>query len=117
MSQRPASDIKKMGEGLARSDSRGGTAMRDAIVMSLDYLKEKGKKDTTVLLIVTDGDDTASIISIEKCIQEVQKSEAVIYAITHATGGVAYYPKGPAEVEQIAQQVAHELRNQYILAY
>jgi Ca-activated chloride channel homolog len=132
------SDIKKMEEGLARIDSRGGTAMRDAIVMSLDYLKEKGKKDKKVLLIVTDGDDTASIISIEKCIQEVQKSEAVIYAIgllneesvrdqkrakraldaiTHATGGVAYYPKGPAEVEQIAQQVAHELRNQYTLAY
>ena len=32
-------------------------------------------------------------------------------------GGVAHYPKGPAEVEQIALQVAHELRNQYILAY
>ena len=132
------SDVKKMEEGLARIDSRGGTAMRDAIVMSLDYLKEKGKKDKKVLLIVTDGDDTASIISIEKCIQEVQKSDAVIYAIgllneesvrdqkrakraldaiTRATGGVAYYPKGPAEVEEIAQQVAHELRNQYILAY
>ena len=132
------SDIKKMEEGLARIDSRGGTAMRDAIVMSLDYLKEKGKKDKKVLLIVTDGDDTASIISIEKCVQEVQRSDAVIYAIgllseesardskrakraldaiTHATGGVAYYPKGPAEVEEMAQQVAHELRNQYILAY
>jgi len=132
------SDIKKMEEGLARIDSRGGTAMRDAIVMSLDYLKEKAKKDKKVLLIVTDGDDTASIISIEKCIQEVQKSDAVIYAIgllneesardqkrakraldaiTHATGGVAYYPKGPAEVEEMALQVAHELRNQYILAY
>lgn len=132
------SEIKKMEEGLARIDSRGGTAMRDAIVMSLDYLKEKGKKDKKVLLIVTDGDDTASIISIEKCIQEVQKSDAVIYAIgllneesqrdqkrakraldaiTHATGGVAFYPKGPAEVEEMALQVAHELRNQYILAY
>ncbi len=132
------SDIKKMEEGLARIDARGGTAMRDAIVMSLDYLKEKGKKDKKVLLVVTDGDDTASIISIEKCIQEVQKSDAVIYAIgllseesardqkrakraldaiTHATGGVAYYPKGPAEVEEVALQVAHELRNQYILAY
>ncbi len=132
------SDMKKMEEGLARIDSRGGTAMRDAIVMSLDYLKEKGKKDKKALLIVTDGDDTASIISIEKCIQEVQKSDAVIYAIgllneesardqkrakraldaiTRATGGVAYYPKAPAEVEEIALQVAHELRNQYILAY
>lgn len=132
------SDLKKMEEGLSRIDSRGGTAMRDAIVMSLDYLKEKGKKDKKVLLVVTDGDDTASAISIEKCIQEVQKSEVVVYAIgllseesvrdqkrakraldaiTHATGGVVYYPKGPTEVEQMALQMAQELRNQYILAY
>ena len=36
------SGIKKLVEGLARIDWRGGTAMRDAIFMSLDYLKEKG---------------------------------------------------------------------------
>ena len=36
-------DIKKMEEGVARIDSRGGTAMRDAISMSIDYLKKKGK--------------------------------------------------------------------------
>jgi len=34
------SDVKKMEEGLTRIDSRGGTAMRDAIRMSIDYLKE-----------------------------------------------------------------------------
>lgn len=33
------SDIKKMEEGIARIDSRGGTAMRDAINMSITYLK------------------------------------------------------------------------------
>ncbi len=38
----------------------GGTAMRDAISMSIDYLKEKGKKDKKVLLVVTDGNDNTS---------------------------------------------------------
>src|SRR5947209_5632912 len=38
-------EIKKLEEGVARIDSRGGTAMRDAIAMSIDYLKEKGKND------------------------------------------------------------------------
>ena len=37
-------DIKKMEEGVARIDSRGGTAMRDAISMSIDYLKEEGQE-------------------------------------------------------------------------
>src|SRR5271165_711808 len=46
-------DIKKLEEGVARIDSRGGTAMRDAISMSMDYMKEKAKKDKKVLLVVT----------------------------------------------------------------
>ena len=53
-------DIKKLEQGLARIDSRGGTAMRDAISMSIDYMKENGKKDKKVILVVTDGNDTAS---------------------------------------------------------
>jgi Ca-activated chloride channel homolog len=52
-------DIKRLEEGLTRIDSRGGTGMRDAITMSMDYLKEKGKRDKKVLLVVTDGDDTS----------------------------------------------------------
>src|SRR5262245_34712783 len=37
-------DVKKMEEGLARIDSRGGTAMRDAVSMSIDELKDKAKR-------------------------------------------------------------------------
>ncbi len=36
-------DIEEMKEALARIDSRGGTAMRDAIRMSIDHLKEKAQ--------------------------------------------------------------------------
>ena len=39
------SDVKEMEEALTRIDSRGGTAMRDAVRMSIDHLKEKAKKD------------------------------------------------------------------------
>ena len=38
------SDIKKMEEGIAKIDSRGGTAMRDAINLSMDYLRKEGKR-------------------------------------------------------------------------
>ena len=53
-------DIKLLERGLEKIDSRGGTAMRDAIRMSIDYLKENGKKDKKVLVVVTDGDDNNS---------------------------------------------------------
>lgn len=134
------SDLKKMQEGIARIDSRGATAMRDAIWTSMDYLKKKGKKDKKVLLIVTDGNDNASNETLERLVQRAKNVEngVVIYAIgllnqeekrearkakralddlVQATGGVAYYPKELADVNRICLQVAHEIRNQYILAY
>src|SRR5215470_12813722 len=39
------SDIKKLEQALDRLDARGGTAMRDALGMSIDYVKRNGKKD------------------------------------------------------------------------
>jgi Ca-activated chloride channel family protein len=50
-------DAKVLEQGLTRIDSRGGTAMRDAIRMSIDHLKEKAKRDKKVILVVTDGND------------------------------------------------------------
>ncbi len=132
------SDLKSLEEGLSKIDSRGGTAMRDALSMSIDYLKEKGKKDKKILLVVTDGNDNTSAISLEKLVAKVQQSEALVYAIgilseeeprdarrakraldaiTQAAGGLAYYPKDIEEVEKISPQLAQEIRSQYVLAY
>ena len=132
------SDMKKLEEGVARIDSRGGTAMRDAISMSIDYLKDKGKKDKKVLLVVTDGADTASTGSLEKLIDKTRQGEVLVFAIgllneeerreakkakraldviTRESGGLSLYPKDLAEVDKIAQEVAHEIRNQYTIAY
>jgi VWFA-related protein len=131
-------DIKKLEEGVARIDSRGGTAMRDAISMSIDYLKEKGKKDKKVLLVVTDGNDTASSGTLEKLIDKARDGGVLIYAIgllneeerreahkakraldaiTKESGGLSFYPKDVTEVDRIALQVAQDIRNQYTIAY
>ena len=131
-------DIKVMEEGVARIDARGGTAMRDAVGMSLDYLKAKGKNHKKVLLVVTDGNDNASSLGLERLVDRARQSEVLIYAIglldeeehreaksakralnalTHESGGLAFYPKGVAEADAIALQVAHEIRNQYTIAY
>jgi Ca-activated chloride channel homolog len=133
------SNVKKLEAGLDKIDSRGGTAMRDAISMSLDYMRQKAKRDKKVLLVITDGNDTASNESLEKLVQKVKSSDGVLIytigllneeskrdakaamrtlkALTEASGGLAYYPKELPEVGKIALQVAHEIRNQYILAY
>jgi VWFA-related protein len=38
-------------------------------------------------------------------------------AISEASGGLAFFPKELPEVTQLALDVAHEIRNQYIIAY
>jgi VWFA-related protein len=132
------SDIKKLEQALDRLDARGGTAMRDALGMSIDYVKDKGKKDKKVLMVITDGDDNASTESLEQLVRKAQASEVLIYSIAlldeevprraknarralkelaEASGGVDFYPKTLGEVEQITPRIAHEIRNQYILGY
>lgn len=134
------SDIAKMEEALTKVDSRGGTAMRDAVSMSIDYLKEKGKREKKVLLVVTDGDDNTSgaANTMEKLVDKAQQSEVLIYtigllteeergkakratralnALAVASGGLAYFPKAVDDTEALAAQVAHEIRNQYTITY
>ena len=132
------SDIKAMQEGVARIDSRGGTAMRDAISMSIDYLKKEGKRQKKVLLVITDGNDNASTMNLEKLVTRAQQNEILLFSIgllneeerreariakraldtlARESGGLAFYPKSAADVDQITLQVAHEIRNQYTIAY
>src|SRR5207245_370079 len=74
------SSVPELKEALERIDSRGSTALYDAIIGSLDHAK-KGKKDKKVLLVVTDGEDNASRNSLEKTVREIQKTDVVIYTI------------------------------------
>ena len=127
-----------MEEGLARIDSRGGTAMRDAISSTLDYVRKQAKHDKKVMLVITDGNDNTSTLSLERLVQQAHQSEILLYFIgllneedrheakkakraidtlAKASGGSALYPKDLSEVERNALEVASEIRNQYIIAY
>jgi len=131
-------EIKKMEEGLTRIDARGGTAMYDAISMSIDHLKAKAKRDKKVLMLITDGADTASKTSLEKLISQAHTTDAVVYAIAmlneeipreskkakraletiaKATGGLCFFPKTLDEVDALALEVAKDIRNQYVIGY
>ena len=131
-------DIKKLEEALDQLQTKGGTAMRDAVSMSIDYVKDKSKKEKKVLVIITDGNDNTSNINLEELVRKAQQSDVLIYSIgilgeetpsdirkarralhdlAVASGGMDYYPKDLEEVDKLTPEVAHELRNQYTLAY
>src|SRR6202166_1621653 len=132
-----SSSIPELKEALERIDSRGSTALRDAILGSLDHLK-KASKDKKILLVVTDGEDNASRNSLERTLREIQKTSTVIYTIgllgqenkrsaktakkalteiAQASGGLAFFPENVDDVHAICEQVAHDIRHQYTLAY
>jgi VWFA-related protein len=132
------SDIKALEQGLAKIDSKGGTAMRDAIMMSVEHLQKKAKRDKKVILVVTDGNDNASSIQLPELIRAAQQNDVLIYAIgllgeedrkeaakakralnllVESTGGMVFYPKDVTEVEKIAHEVARDIRNQYTITY
>ncbi|MGA2273534.1 MAG: VWA domain-containing protein [Bryobacteraceae bacterium] len=131
-------DIAEMEEALSHIDSRGGTAMRDAIRMSIDHVKQKGHHDKKVLVVVTDGNDNSSVISLENLVKAAQQSEVLIYSVgllseeerreavrakraleelATATGGETFFPKDLSEVDRYAEDVARDIRSQYTIEY
>lgn len=137
MDQDFTSNVSLMREALDRLDSRGGTALYDAVIASADHLAKAAKRDKKVLLVVTDGEDNESRESLEQAIRAVQdengptiytigilgsegkqrRAKRALEALSLQTGGVAFFPKNLEEVDEISQQVAHDIRNQYNIVY
>lgn len=129
------SDIRKLQDALEKVEARGGTALYDALVASADQLKYS-KLQKKVLLVVTDGDDTASRKSLEQTVHDLQmengptiyaigilgddkqrRTKRVLNTIAEHTGGIAFFPKTLDEVDGISRTIAHDIRNQYTIGY
>src|SRR5579872_1311523 len=130
-------DLNKMREALEKVETRGGTALYDAVVASADHLKRNGRLEKKVIFVVTDGEDNASRESLEQAIRRLQeengptvytvgildsggrqrRAKRALTALAEQTGGVAFFPKDLSEVDSITQEVAHDIRNQYTIGY
>jgi Ca-activated chloride channel homolog len=135
------SSIGQLRDGLSHIDSRGGTALYDAVVASADHLEKDAKRPKQVLIVITDGEDNASSLDLEQTIHKVQDLEGpVVYSVgllfgsdtdareshrakralqllSDETGGLAFFPKSLADVDSIAAEVAMDIRRQYTLGY
>jgi VWFA-related protein len=132
------SDIRVLEAGIARVDSIGGTALRDAVRTGELYLRDHAKWDRRVLLIITDGYDNASETTLDQLRRQAEMTETTIEAIglfggddqgkirtgrhelaniTERTGGGSYFPSDVDQIEADAVAIARQIRNQYTLAY
>ena len=131
-------DMRTLEAGIARVDSIGGTALRDAVAAAHAYLGERAAHDRRVLLVVTDGRDNASTATLDDVQRAAERTDTAVYAIglfrdpgsadakdgrheldrlTGHTGGAAYYPTTPDDLDAIVGDLARQIRNQYTIAY
>jgi Ca-activated chloride channel homolog len=130
-------NIAELKDALDHIDSRGGTALYDSVAAASDHLmKMRDPNEKKVILIVTDGEDNASTLTLERAVQDVavdggptiytigilggekeKRARRALRILAEETGGVAFFPKDISEVDSISKQIAHDIRNQYILQY
>lgn len=113
--------------------AEGGTALYDAIVSGLYRFRSvQGRK---ALVIVSDGEDTASRVDYDDMLRYVRAARVPIYFIgigisrmefsltsqlknlAAETGGVAYFVGDVDQLRGTYQQLEQELRSQYLLGY
>jgi Ca-activated chloride channel family protein len=129
-------DFPRLVDRVRRLRTDGYTALYDAIAMYLDEAAEQdGRK---VMVLYTDGGDTASRLSLNKLMKWLKASDVTLYAIgalenqpqsvqfmqgallsemAEATGGTAFFTERVKDLDKIYEQVLGEVRAQYTLGY
>lgn len=132
---------KRIESGLNEIQHGSETALFDAIYLASDRLAET-KTDAgrrRVVVLITDGEDTAKRSRYGQALEQAQRAGAMIYSIIivpiaadagrstggeHAliqlaqdTGGKYYYVEDPRDLEPAFARVSDDLRTQYVIGY
>jgi len=131
------SDLKTIDHGIDRIHYGSATALYDALYLGSRALETRqGRK---VIVVITDGGDTASRVDYKEALREAQQAEAIVYSIIivpieasagrdtggeHAliqlsadTGGQYFYATSLPQLDEAFRKISDELRTQYLLAY
>ncbi len=131
------SDLKRIDDGIDHIRLGAATALFDAVFLASRSLdRRQGRK---VMVLITDGGDTASKVDYKEAVRAAEEAEGIVYSIIvvpiessagretggeHAliqlsedTGGKYYYATSMAQLDDAFRQISDELRTQYLLAY
>jgi Ca-activated chloride channel homolog len=123
----------------------GSTSLYNAIYISLKELKKTEARSVEdqrrqAIIVLSDGEDTSSLVSYETVLDLAMRSETAIYAIgiqgqpppsgkgfneadfvlrqlTTQTGGRVFFPAKIGELPAIYALIAQELSSQYLIGY
>ncbi|MEK7798555.1 MAG: VWA domain-containing protein [Acidobacteriota bacterium] len=120
-------------KAIASTNALGGTALYDALYASFRRLR--GIEGRKAIILLTDGDDTASKFSFKRILDEAKVSDMIIYPIgmgttfldvdlrrilktlAEETGGRPYFPSKVEELAGVYEEIADELKSQYYITY
>jgi len=123
-------------ERIRARKASGGTSLYDAIAVFIE--RTLGQDGQHVLLMYTDGGDTTSSLGFGKLQQLLRQGHVLVYAvgylqnqsssdrliqqvrvsaITHETGGEAFFPQTPGEIAKFYTTILDELGARYTLGY
>jgi Ca-activated chloride channel homolog len=130
-------DVSKLRAALQRVETRGSTALYDALIAAVDHLNQTSPLQKKVLLVVTDGWDNASQATFQEVLHKLQsKNGPVLYTIalepnerrddghrkslrtlSEQTGGMAFFPSSLDEIQSMTGAIARDIRSQYAIGY
>jgi Ca-activated chloride channel family protein len=142
--QQFTSDRPALESAIRQTVPNGSTSLHNAIYISLKELKKvrassSGDVRRQAVIVLSDGEDTSSLVPFEEVLDLAKRSEVIVYTIgirgrdlgargfpeaefvlkqfAQETGGRAFFPTGATELDAIYSQIADELAAQYALAY
>ena len=138
-------DLAALEAAILETETSGPTALHNALYISLkDLSKEKNPNQLRrrAVVMLSDGEDTASLVSDDQVVDLAKKSEINIYAISlrpnrpqdrtrqafsqaeylltalaRDTGGRVYFPTSLSELDAVYDRIAEELRTLYSVGY
>ena len=129
------SDPAVLRSALTKSlDVYGRTALHDALDAALTDIMG-GRHERRVLIVLSDGGDNASRVTLDQVRDKVLASNVVLYTVAlldpllsernpkalrqlaESTGGLAFEPRSTGMVADVLRTVATDIRSSYTLAY
>jgi Ca-activated chloride channel family protein len=134
-------------QAIHKTSAGGSTSLYNAVYIALKDLKKVVAKNTEeirrqAIVLLSDGEDTSSLLPFEEVLDLAKRSETAIYAIglrapdapgtttkgfkeaefvlrqfAQETGGRSYFPTLVGELGGIYGQISEELSSQYTVGY
>jgi Ca-activated chloride channel family protein len=138
-------DKRELEDAIDQLFTSGGTALLDALIATADYAHEKGKQRRKALIVISDGLEKNSSVKEKEVMEAMKEDEVQVYLVgfideeedgaslfrkspakkakellsrlAEDSGGRAFFPKDVSEMPAIAEQIARDLRTQYVISY